>query len=80
METRNGESTVMYLIQFGNYRVYDNAKKMLSAVRQNGINAVMSYNGIFFYVVSKSFEDSCTALFVCDVMSKKKQKICIFIR
>ena len=64
----------MYLIQFGNYRVYDNAKKMLSAVRQNGINAVMSYNGIFFYVVSKSFEDSCTALFVCDVMSKKNKR------
>ena len=49
----------MYLIQFGNYRMYDNARKTWLAARQNGINAVMRYDGRVFRVISKStFEDS----------------------
>ena len=61
----------MYLIQFGNYRVYDNAKKMLSAVRQNGINAVMRYDGEVFRVVSKvQFEDYFIALLMCKVSQR----------
>ena len=44
----------MYLIQFGNYRMYDNARKTWLAARQNGINAVMRYDGRVFRVISKS--------------------------
>ena len=56
----------MYLIQFGNYRMYDNARKTLLVARQNGINAVMRYDGIFFRVVSKfELEDRGIASLMC---------------
>ena len=72
----------MYLIQFGNYRIYDNAKKTLLAARQNGINAVMRYDGVFFRVVSKlEFEDYATALLMRDVALRKHERlVCSFVR
>ena len=66
----------MYLIQFGNYRMYDNAKKTLLAARQNGVNAVMRYDGIVFRVVSKhEFEDHAIALLMCDVAIRKHERL-----
>ncbi len=56
----------MYLIQFGIYRMYDNARKTWLAARQSGINAVMRYDGEVFRVVSKfEFEDRGIASLVC---------------
>ena len=82
METRNGESTVMYLIQFGNYRMYDNARKTWLAARQVGINAVMRYDGMLFRVISKStFEDSDIASLMCEVAIRKHERlVCSFVR
>ena len=66
----------MYLIQFGIYRMYDNAKKTLLAARQNGINAVMRYDGIFFRVVSKStFENYGIALFICESAIMRHERL-----
>ena len=72
----------MYLIQLGNYRMYGNAKKTLSAARQNGINAVMRYDGEFYRVVSKlEFEDYDTALLMCEVAIRKHERLaCSFVR
>ena len=82
MESREGKSAVMYLIQFGNYRMYDNARKTLLAARQNGINAVMRYDGRVFRVISKStFEDSGIASLMCDVAIRKHERlVCSFVR
>ena len=72
----------MYLIQFGNYRMYDNARKTLLASRQNGINAVMRYDGRVFRVISKStFEDSGIASLMCDVTIRQHERlVCSFVR
>jgi len=82
LETRNGESTVMYLIQFGNYRMYDNARKTWLAARQSGINAVMRYDGEVFRVVSKAtFEEPDIASLMCEVMIRKHERLaCSFVR
>jgi len=72
----------MYLIQFGNYRMYDNAKKTLLAARQNCINAVMRYDGMVFRVISKStFEDSGIASLMCEVAIRQHERlVCSFVR
>lgn len=72
----------MYIIQFGNYRMYDNARKTLLAARQNGINAVMRYDGMVFRVISKStFEDSGIASLVRDVAIRQHERlVCSFVR
>ena len=72
----------MYLIQFGNYRMYDNARKTWLAARQSGINAVMRYDGRVFRVVSKlEFEDYATALLMRDVAIRKHERlVCSFVR
>ena len=76
------KSAVMYLIQFGIYRRYDNAKKTLLAARQNGINAVMRYDGIFFRVVSKStFKNHSIASFICAYAIMQHERLaCSFVR
>lgn len=76
METKERESAVMYLIQFGNYRMYDNARKTLLAARQSGINAVMRYDGEVFRIVSKStFEEPDIASLMCEVMIRKHERL-----
>ena len=76
MESRNGESVVMYLIQFGNYRMYDNARKTLLEAKQNGIEAVMRYDGEVFRVVSKvQFEDRSIALLICEALQKVRGRL-----
>lgn len=72
----------MYLIQFGNYRMYDNARKTWLAARQSGINAVMRYDGDVFRVISKStFEDSDIASLMCEVAIRKHERlVCSFVR
>ena len=72
----------MYLIQFGNYRMYDNARKTWLAARQVGINAVMRYDGEVFRVVSKStFEEPDIASLMCEVMIRAHERLaCSFVR
>ena len=62
--------------------MYDNARKTLLAARQNGINAVMRYDGMVFRVISKStFEDSGIASLMCDVAIRKHERlVCSFVR
>ena len=66
----------MYLIQFGIYRMYDNARKTWLAARQSGINAVIRYDGEVFRVISKStFEKPDIASLVCEVMIRKHERL-----
>lgn len=72
----------MYLIQFGTYRMYDNARKTWLAARQSGINAVMRYDGEVFRVISKStFEDFDIASLMCEVAIRGHERlVCSFVR
>lgn len=68
----------MYLIQFGNYRIYDNAKRGLEISKQTGIDAEIRYDGVFFRVLSRSaFEDFHIAALACEAIGMKYEILAI---